>query len=150
MPSKDITMQDIKGSQNSIWFRFLPNCVLLSSSILSPLLPSKESQKNLTTTTMISMTITMPITFTEESGGISCKAVQTAGCVSCDVRDQFTRPHQAGDLGGCELVGGHKGPEGGGQGCRVQAFRSNHARCQAGQARMPHTVCNLMEGLFVQ
>ena len=47
-------------------------------------------------------------------------------------------PHQAG-----ELVGGHKGPEGGGQGGRVQPFGSNHTRCKTSQARMPHTVGNL-------
>jgi len=39
------------------------------------LLPREESQKNLRVTTMISTTITMTFTFTEKSGGISCKAV---------------------------------------------------------------------------
>ena len=39
------------------------------------LLPREESQKNLRITTMISKTITMTFTFTEKSGGISCKAV---------------------------------------------------------------------------
>jgi len=75
MPSKDITMQDIKISSFQSDFFCL---VLPSSSCLSPVLPSEESQKkNLTTTTMISIstTITVPITFTEQSGGISCRAV---------------------------------------------------------------------------
>ena len=40
-------------------------------------------------------------------------------------------------------MGGHKGPEGGGQGGRVQPFGSNHTRCKTSQARMPHTVGNL-------
>ena len=48
------------------------------------------SQKNLTIRIMICMT--MIITFTVESGGISCKAVWSAGCVSCDVHDQLPSP----------------------------------------------------------
>jgi len=62
MPSKDITMQDF----------IMPSA---QSQPPAPLLPSEKSQKNRTTTSMISTTITVPTTFTEESGGISCKAV---------------------------------------------------------------------------
>jgi len=149
MPSKDITMQDIRISK-------------FQSDLFFARLPSAQFQRPVTGLALGGVPEELDDhehdlhdhhcarhSFTEQSGGISCKAVSTAGCVSCDVRaDQF--PHQAGNLGGCELVGGHKGPEGGGQRSSVQVFRPNHPCCQASQARMPHTVCNLMEGLFVQ
>ena len=68
MPSKDITMQDIRISKFQSDLFFAQNCLLLSSSgLLSPLLPSEESQKNLTTTSMISTTITVPVTLSLSS-----------------------------------------------------------------------------------
>ena len=74
------------------WFLFCP----LSSAQFKPpatiLALRGVSQENLTIRIMISMTITMIITFTVESGGISCKAVWSAGCVSCDVHDQLPSP----------------------------------------------------------
>ena len=67
MPSKDITMQDIRISKFQSDLFFAQNCLLLSSSGLPPLLPSEESQKNLTTTSMISTTITVPVTLSLSS-----------------------------------------------------------------------------------
>ena len=67
MPRKGIT-------SNCPFFSF--PCSSFLSFIRTPsLLPREESQKNLRVTTMISTTITMTFTFTEKSGGISCKAV---------------------------------------------------------------------------
>ena len=59
------------------------------------------------------------------------------------------RPHQAENLGGDELVASHKGPESCGQGRSVQPFRPDYPRCQARQARVPHTVGNLKHEVVV-
>lgn len=72
MPSRDIIMQRYFSD-------FFSPPLLLSSAQFKPpattLALRGVSQENLTIRIMISKTITMIITFTEESGGISCKAV---------------------------------------------------------------------------